>query len=44
MMLGVQGGKGVEDVVDWPELKRELQVSPEGERKLVRRPQTEKPT
>lgn len=38
MMLGVQGGRGVEDVVDWPELKRELHVGPEGERKVVRRP------
>ena len=37
MMLGVQGGKGVEDVVEWPELKRALLIGPEGERKVVRR-------
>ncbi len=37
MMLGVQAGKGVEDVVDWPELNRELVVDAEGARKIVRK-------
>lgn len=37
MMLGVQAGKGVEDVVEWPELKRAMVVDPDGARKLVRR-------
>ena len=38
MMLGVQAGKGVEDVVDWPELKRELIIDAEGKRKVARKP------
>ncbi|MBI4347894.1 MAG: cupin domain-containing protein [Elusimicrobia bacterium] len=37
MMLGVQGGRGVEDVVDWPELNRELVIDAEGGRKVVKK-------
>ncbi|MDE2290772.1 MAG: cupin domain-containing protein [Elusimicrobia bacterium] len=37
MMLGVQAGPGVEDVVEWPELKRAMTVDAEGKRKVVRR-------
>ena len=37
MMLGVQAGKGVEDTVEWPELKRALAIDAEGGRKVVRR-------
>ncbi|MBI5200468.1 MAG: cupin domain-containing protein [Elusimicrobia bacterium] len=37
MMLGVQGGQGVEDVVDWPELKRELIITADGARKVARK-------
>lgn len=38
LMLGVQGGPGVEDEVEWPELKRALVIDAEGGRKVVRRP------
>ena len=37
MMLGVPTGKGVEDVVEWPELGRAMIVDENGERKLVKR-------
>ena len=38
LMLGVQAGRGVEDVVDWPELGRQLVLDAEGSRKIVRKP------
>lgn len=37
MMLGVQAGQGVEDTVEWPELKRALVIDAAGARKIVRR-------
>jgi uncharacterized cupin superfamily protein len=37
IMIGVNGGKGVEDVVEWPDLGRLLVFGPDGERKLVRK-------
>jgi hypothetical protein len=36
-MLGVQAGRGIEDVVDWPELGRQLVVDADGVRKIVRK-------
>lgn len=37
IMIGVQAGRGVEDVVEWPELKRALVLDADGGRKIVRR-------
>jgi uncharacterized cupin superfamily protein len=37
LMLGVQAGQGIEDVVDWPELGRQLVVDVDGGRKIVRK-------
>lgn len=37
LMLGVPTGKGVEDVVEWPELGRRMIVDENGERKIVKR-------
>ncbi len=34
MMLGVMTGKGVEDVIEWPELKRRMIIDPEGGRRI----------
>lgn len=36
LMLGVMAGKGVEDVVVWPEIKRKLLIDPEGKTTLKR--------
>jgi len=36
LMLGVQAGRGVEDVVEWPELGRAMRVDAEGGRKIVK--------
>ncbi len=38
MMLGVQAGPGVADVVEWPELGRAMTMDADGVRKVVRRP------
>jgi uncharacterized cupin superfamily protein len=37
MMLGVQAGKGFEDMVEWPELGSGMRVDEDGKRKLIRR-------
>jgi uncharacterized cupin superfamily protein len=37
LMLGVQTGPGVEDVVEWPELGRAMTVDADGTRKVVKR-------
>jgi uncharacterized cupin superfamily protein len=37
MMLGVQAGKGLSDVVEWPELASAMTVDEAGKRKLIRR-------
>jgi uncharacterized cupin superfamily protein len=37
MMMGVQAGEGLEDTVEWPELKRAMIVDKDGARKLVRK-------
>lgn len=37
MMLGVQAGKGFEDVIEWPELKRQLVIDADGARKIVKK-------
>ena len=37
MMLGVQAGRGVEDTVEWPELRRAFVMDAEGARKIVKR-------
>jgi uncharacterized cupin superfamily protein len=37
LMLGVQAGKGVEDVIEWTELGRTLLIDAEGGRKIVKR-------
>ena len=34
MMLGVMAGRGIEDEIVWPELKRVMVVGPEGERSV----------
>ena len=34
MMLGIMAGKGVEDVIEWPELGRVLRIDAEGGRKI----------
>lgn len=34
MMLGVQAGPGVEDVVEWPELRRAMIVDADGKRSI----------
>ncbi len=34
LMFGLQAGKGVEDVVDWPEIGRKLVLAADGTRKL----------
>ena len=36
MMIGVMAGRGVCDVVEWPELKRILEIDERGERKISR--------
>ena len=38
LMFGVMAGEGVEDVVDWPELKRKLFIDAAGARKIVKQP------
>jgi uncharacterized cupin superfamily protein len=37
LMLGVQAGRGVEDTVEWPELRRAFVMDAEGVRKIVKR-------
>ena len=37
MMIGVQAGKGLEDVVDWPELRRTMVVQADGARSIVKK-------
>jgi uncharacterized cupin superfamily protein len=37
LMIGVQAGKGVEDVVDWPELGRTLKIDSEGARMIEKK-------
>jgi len=36
LMFGVMAGKGVEDVIEWPQLKRKLIIDSEGNRTIQR--------
>ena len=36
LMLGVMAGKGLEDVIEWPDLKRMLSIDAEGNRSIRR--------
>ncbi len=36
LMIGVMAGEGIADVVEWPELKRRLVISPDGAQRISR--------